>query len=210
MKMPDFFDDVPTIRLYDPLADFLGAAEGGIIEYSYRDAVKLAGHSCPTVASAFWLTRQALIALYGDALPERGAIQVEFSATISSGVAGVTASVISMLTGASGEGGFKGLAGRFERRNMLSFSSAIPLAIRFIRQDNFAYVDAVADLALVPTAADLGKLMNRCLSGYGSLEERNRFKLLWQDRVQKILLEYSDNTNVFVVSKCERLLDTNS
>lgn len=33
--------------MYDPLAEFLGAAEGGLIEYGYADAVKLAGHSCP-------------------------------------------------------------------------------------------------------------------------------------------------------------------
>jgi len=34
--------------LRDPLAELLGAAEGGIVEYRYADAVKLAGHSCPT------------------------------------------------------------------------------------------------------------------------------------------------------------------
>lgn len=45
MKYPDFFDDVPRIRLHDPLAGFLGAVEDGIIEYAYVDAVKLAGYS---------------------------------------------------------------------------------------------------------------------------------------------------------------------
>lgn len=52
MHYPAFFDDVPAIRLYDPLAEFLGAVDDGVIEYRYLDAVKLAGHSCPTVASA--------------------------------------------------------------------------------------------------------------------------------------------------------------
>ena len=41
----------------DPLARFLGAAEDGVIEYTYADTVKLAGHSCPTVASAYLMTR---------------------------------------------------------------------------------------------------------------------------------------------------------
>jgi hypothetical protein len=86
----------------------LGAAEGGLIEYSYLDAVKLAGHSCPTVASAFWLTRQALLALYGDTLPERGGLRVEFSAAAEDGVSGVMANVVSLITGAAGEGRIQG------------------------------------------------------------------------------------------------------
>ena len=78
MSFPPFFDDIPPIVVHDRLAEFLGAAEGGIIEYRYADAVKLAGHSCPTVAGAYLLTRRALAALYPDVLPERGDVQVEF------------------------------------------------------------------------------------------------------------------------------------
>ena len=44
----------------DPLAEFLGAADGGRLEYTYADAVKLTGHSCPTVAGAWLATRRAL------------------------------------------------------------------------------------------------------------------------------------------------------
>ena len=76
MPYPAFFDLVPRMRMHDPLAEFLGAFEGGIVEYAYIDAVRLAGHSCPTVAGAYWLTRQALLALYPDALPERGGCKV--------------------------------------------------------------------------------------------------------------------------------------
>ena len=54
MQYPAFFDAVPHLRLRDPLAEFLGAIEDGVVEYTYVDAVKLAGHSCPTVASAYW------------------------------------------------------------------------------------------------------------------------------------------------------------
>jgi len=53
MKYPSFIDVVPKIKLYDPLAEFLGAIDDGIVEYIYFDAIKLAGHSCPTVASAY-------------------------------------------------------------------------------------------------------------------------------------------------------------
>ena len=79
MAFPSFFAEIPPIVVHDRLAQFLGAAEGGIIEYRYVDAVKLAGHSCPTVAGAWLLTSRLLTALYPDALPERGGIRVDFS-----------------------------------------------------------------------------------------------------------------------------------
>ena len=60
MNFPEFFESAPRITVRDPLARFLGAAEDGIIEYTYSDAVKLAGHSCPTVASAYLMTRTAM------------------------------------------------------------------------------------------------------------------------------------------------------
>ncbi|HQC29212.1 MAG TPA: hypothetical protein PK342_07480 [Methylotenera sp.] len=61
MKYPAFINDIPKIKLYDPLAEFLGTIDDGIIEYGYIDAIKLAGHSCPTVASAYWMTELGLI-----------------------------------------------------------------------------------------------------------------------------------------------------
>lgn len=36
MPFPDFFAAAPTIRVIDPLAAFLGAAESGIIDYRYE------------------------------------------------------------------------------------------------------------------------------------------------------------------------------
>ena len=42
MKHPAFYDQVETIVVRDPLANFLGAFEGGIIEYSYLDVARLA------------------------------------------------------------------------------------------------------------------------------------------------------------------------
>ena len=83
MGYPAFYDDVPRITLRDPLAEFLGAAEGGVIEYAYLDAVKLAGHSCPTVAGIYLMTLKALTFLYGEATPERGAIRVSFRGDIA-------------------------------------------------------------------------------------------------------------------------------
>ena len=203
MPYPAFFDTVPRIRLRDPLAGFLGAATDGLIEYGYLDAVKLAGHSCPTVASAYWLTYRALRVLYpGDALPERGAIRVAFREDRQSGVTGVIASVVTLLTGAAGDTGFKGLAGRFERRNLLSFNADIRLDIRLTRLDNGRAVGAV-DLAArpgaIPAAPEMSLLMQRRLSGQASAAEEKAFAELWQDRVRRLLLEHGDDPEIFMI-----------
>jgi hypothetical protein len=197
MRFPDFYDAVPRLRLYDPLAEFLGAADDGILEYGYLDAVKLAGHSCPTVASAYWLTRQALTLLYGDDLPERGGIRVEFAAEIDDGVTGVIANVVSLLSGAAGTGGFKGLAGRFERRGLLAFAVELPLEMRLTRLDGGGQVDAAADPRRVPADPELGRLMSRLLAGAADVGERQRFGVLWQERVRRLLFEHGDDAAVF-------------
>jgi hypothetical protein len=199
MHYPDFFDAVPRLRLRDPLADFLGAAEGGVIEYRYIDAVKLAGHSCPTVASAYWLTRLALGALYCAGLPERGGVQVSFRDSRVTGVTGVIANVVSLLTGATTDTGFKGLAGRFDRRELLAFDAVQPLDLRFTRKDTGASVDAMARLRDVPADPQMAPLMQRCLAGEASADEARRFRDLWQDRVRRVLLEHGDDPEVFVI-----------
>ncbi len=201
MSYPLFFESVPRVRLRDPLAQFLGAIDDGVIEYGYVDAVKVAGHSCPTVASAYWITRQALQALYDSELPERGAVQVEFREQRQSGVAGVIANVVSMLTGAAQDTGFKGLGGRFERRDLLSFGADIPLQIRFTRKDTGASVDAGVNLEQVPGDPDTAPLMQRCLRGSGSAEDARRLGSLWQDRVRRLLLEHGDDAEVFEVRR---------
>jgi formylmethanofuran dehydrogenase subunit E len=199
MKVPDFFGSVAPLRLRDPLANFLGAAEDGVLEYAYTDVVKLAGHSCPTVAAAFGMTRAALSALYGDALPRRGEIAVAFRERADAGVTGVTANVVSMLTGAAGEGGFKGLAGNFVRRGLLSFGAAVPLEVRFTRVDTGVAVDAAADVRAVPADPELGELMQRAVAGSATPAEQKRFGELWQQRVRTILLERGDDPSIFIV-----------
>lgn len=199
MHYPEFFDAVPRIRLRDPLAEFLGAFEGGVIEYAYLDAVRLAGHSCPTVASAYWLTRQALRALYGDALPERGGVRVAFREPATAGVTGVIANVVSLLTGVTTDTGFKGLAGRFDRRNLLAFDAHQPLDLRFTRADTGAAVDAVAHLRQVPADPKMAPLMQACLAGEASVDEARHFGQLWQDRVRRVLLEHGDDPQIFVI-----------
>lgn len=199
MQLPDFFDLAPHITLRDPLAAFLGAARGGTLDYGYADAVKLAGHSCPTVASAFLSTRIALAALYPTGLPVRGGISVALRGERLDGVNGVIANVVGLLTGATEDMGFKGIAGRFDRRQLLAFGADIPGQIRFTRLDDASFVDVSARPERVPANPRLGLLMPRCLSGTATDEEQSEFQSLWQDRVRALLLQHADDPAVFVL-----------
>jgi len=202
MLQPDFFRNVRRITVRDPLADFLGAADRGLIEYAYGDAVKLAGHSCPTVASAYMLSCHALAALYPDRVPERGGVRVEFRTRMEDGVTGVTASIVTLLTGAAQEGGFKGIAGRFVRRALQDFAVDIPLGLRFTRLDTGAGVDAQSDLSSIPADAEMPELMARCLHEEGDREVQRRFAALWQERVRRILIDHGDDPEVFRIRAC--------
>lgn len=201
MRFPDFFRDVSRFTVRDPLAQFLGAADGGVLEYGYDDAVKLAGHSCPTVASAYRLTCLALAALYPGELPERGGVRVEFRNRVEDGVTGVVASVVTLLTGAAQDGGFKGIGGRHVRRGLQRFAVEQPLALRFTRLDTGAAVDAEADLAQVPAAAEMSALMALCVAADADADEQRRFAALWQDRVRRILVEHGNDPAVFRVHR---------
>ena len=193
MTFPEFFARVPTITLRDPLADLLGAAEGGLIEYHFADAVRLAGHSCPTVAGAWLMTVRALRALYGDEIPERGNIAVALRENIDSGVAGGIASVAGLLTGAAGEGGFKGLGGRYSRRNLLQFGVAGSSGMSFMRRDTNVAVDCELHLESVPADPRLGGLLASVVSGTADVSARRLFGEVWQERVRRILIDRGDD-----------------
>ncbi|HEY9460500.1 MAG TPA: hypothetical protein VIR04_06860 [Paralcaligenes sp.] len=199
MSYPDFFDKAPRITMQDPLAAFLGAAEDGIMEYGYADAVKLAGHSCPTVASTYLMARSAFATLYPGELPKRGDIQVDLPDERQDGVAGVVANVLSLLTGATQDTGFKGIGGRFDRRNLLSFGVPVSGQIRFTRLDTEDSVTVSARLNRVPGDPRVAGLMPRCISNTATDYEATLFQTLWQERVRKLLIEHADDPDVIVV-----------
>ncbi len=201
MHFPKFFEAAPRITLRDPLAGFLGAAEDGVLEYCYADAVKLAGHSCPTVASAYLMTRAALAALYPGALPERGGISVELREHRQEGVTGVIANVASMITGATQDTGFKGIGGRFDRRNLLIFGVDLPGQIRFTRIDSGASASVSARLERVPADPRMPQLLPRCLAGAATPGEAALFQSLWQDRVRTLLLDCAEDPDVIIIRK---------
>lgn len=200
MNYPAFFDEVKSITLHDPLAEVLGATSDGMMTYSYLDAVKLAGHSCPTVAGAYLMTLKALEKLYPDSVPERGNIRVEFGAAQADGVTGVIAAVAGLLTGAASEGGFKGLGGRLSRRNLLLFGIGNAVEMKFTRMDTGSAVSMSYHPEIVTPPQGLPELMQKLLAGEASAEERVEFGQLWQMRVKRILIDHFDDPALVVAS----------
>ena len=197
VKYPTFFDQIPKIQLTDPLADFLGAFEDGIVEFSYLDAVKLAGHSCPTIAGAFLLSFKALDNLYPDSIPERGRIKIEFKESVIEGVTGVIANVMTQITGATKESGFKGINGNYVRHSLMEFEADIPGFVRFTRLDTKTYIDLIYN-PVVPPDEMQQVLMRKILSNSANKNERKDFSLLWQERVRKILIEHFNDPEVII------------
>lgn len=193
MAFPDDFAAVKPLTLYDPLAELLGAPVDGRITYTFADVVKLAGHACPTVAGAWTLTVRALKALYGDALPQRGQIAVALPDHENSGVTGVIASVAGMLTGAAGEGGFKGLGGQHVRRGLLRFGIEGVQGVAFSRTDTQATVDCRLNLQTVPGDPEMAKLLPAIIQGDAGPAERQAFAHLWQARVRAMLIDHADD-----------------
>lgn len=188
MEYPDFYTKVETIELYDPLSDLLGAFKDGIIEINYIDCVKLAGHSCPTVAGAYLMTLQGLKALYPDSLPQRGSIRVRIREDRSKGVTGVIGNIISFITGAGDGSGFKGVQGNFARNDLISYNEPIAGEVMLTRKDTNESVNVSYDPSSIPADETMKPLMAKILQGSASTDEKETFKTLWQKRVENILL----------------------
>lgn len=199
MKFPEFFEQVPRITLHDPLAQLLGSVGDGLLSYGYVDAVQLAGHSCPTVASSYWLGVRAIQALYDDVMPVRGHIAIDVREPFDEGTTGVMASVLGLLTGAAAEGGFAGLGGQFVRRGLMRFGMPITTHLRLTRTDTGQAVLAQANVQKVPGDPQTMRLMQLCLAGTASESERAEFGRLWQARVRRILLDHAFDDAVFQI-----------
>ena len=201
MQYPAFFDQVQSIQLQDPLSNFLGAFEAGEMEISYIECVKLAGHSCPTVAGAYLMARKGLEALYGDQLPQRGSIHVSMKAGEAEGVTGVICNVISFIAGANGIGGFKGLNGNMSRNNLVSYNVPMEGEVKLTRVDTDESVTLSYNPSIIPADAMMQPLMGKCMQGLASEGEKKQFGKLWQARVEKILLGTENWDKMITINK---------
>jgi len=186
MKYPDFFNKIETITLQDDLSSFLGTFENGLVEFSYLEIVKASGHSCPTVAGAYLCTLEGLKALYGEETPKRGEIFVSFKEDYTEGVAGVIASVISHITGATESTGFKGINGNFVRTLLMKFNDSITSSVKFQRLDTGKSVEVTYNPNSIPPHPKQTELMGKIMQKTATIEDRQEFGKLWQQRVEEI------------------------
>ncbi len=203
----DFYSEIEPISMHDPLSSVLGAIDdNALIYYSYQDCIKLAGHACPSVSTAFQLTKLALKELYGREIPVRGNLKVRFAGNREAGANGPIGQVIQFLTGAAIETGFHGLGGKYSRANLFEYDenlvSESGLNVEFERIDTGEKVAVQANLSMIPLSNEeqsYSEYMPDVIHGKASNEDREKFYLFWQGKNRKILLE--DHPGVFTVER---------
>jgi len=198
MNYPAFFDNIPDIRLNDPLSSLLGTFDNGDLTISYLDVIKGSGHSCPTVAGAYLLCYHALRALYPQGVAVRGNISVQFMQEMEEGTTGVVSNVISYITGATDKSGFKGLGGNFIRHSLMAFDQKVP-SVRFTRTDTQESVDVFYTPDSIPVDPRQISLMQAIKQGKAGTEEKKEVGRLWQERVKSIMIDNFDNPQIICV-----------
>ena len=183
MIYPAFFDEVEHIVLRDGLSEFLGSSEEGIIDIYYLDIVKMAGHSCALVSGYYLIALKGLQALYGTELPARGEIKVELRDSSDDGNAGVSAQVLSNITGATTDTGFGGIQGKYNRRGLLFYGTDIQSNVRLTRLDTNQSVE----VSYMPgKVVNPGDIMQSALGPNATEESRKAFPKQWQEMVKTI------------------------
>lgn len=198
----DFMTDTEPIRFREPLAETLGAfkEENAVLEYGFTDAVKMAGHACPTVTGTYLICQAALDKLYPESIPVRGDIQVTVYGEEDEGVYGVMGQVLSFLTGAAPQTGFKGLGPKFRRKGLLIYQSdkidSEALCFRFNRLDNNHSVLVKFFPQRIPfpvsKGARLQELLEKVLWEAAKPAEKKEMQDLWMEKVRLMLVDKKD------------------
>jgi formylmethanofuran dehydrogenase subunit E len=201
-RFRDFLLDTEPIRFRDPLAETLGVfkKENAVLEYTFLDVVKLAGHACPTTAAAYLCCQKALLELYSDEIPIRGDIAITVYGEPDEGVYGVISQIFTLLTGAASATGFRGLGPKFKRKDLLKFSpeKIDPGAqcFKFQRLDNKKTVTLKLYPDKIPFSAEKAKrlqaLMPKVIWEVARQDERREFQDLWMEKVREMLVDKKD------------------
>lgn len=196
-----FFNEVPPITMYDPLAEVLGAAEEGILTYSYADMVKLAGHSCPTVAGTYLMLQKALKLLYPNTVPVRGEIKIYFQGNLGEGVVGVMSNIATLITGATDISGFHGLNGKYDRRGLIEYGSIINGELAIERIDTTERIILSYHPKVVPADPRMAEWLGLILSDKANFEIEKSFQMAWQNRVKSILIDYAEHPGLIITQQ---------
>jgi hypothetical protein len=189
--------DVDPIEIRDPVAEALGVLEpGDPFVITYRDAVKEAGHSCPTASGAYRIVQLGLDALYPDDYPVRSEIEVQAAGPQDDAAYGVMSRIISYVTGATEDDGFSGLAGGYGgRRDLLVFDAFDPdtaePTFRFRRTDTDETVEVTYHVSDVPDGGPAIGNLQGILDESATEQQREAFADAWHRRVQVVLSDDS-------------------
>jgi len=183
MKYPEFFNEIEHIILKDELSEFLGSSDEGIIDISYLEIVKMAGHSCAVTSGAYLMTLIGLKELYGNEYPQRGKIKVEIREPLTEGNTGVFGGVFSNITGATTNTGFGGLGNKFNRRNLMFYGADIKGNVRFTRLDTNKNIE----LSYNPhSIVAPGEIMQSAFGPNATEKSQKAFPVRWQEMVKTI------------------------
>ena len=184
MEYQSFFDEIESIVLRDELTEFLGVNKTGMIEITYLDIVKMAGHSCATVAGAYLMALKGLRALYAEEIPQRGEIKVEIKNSPTEHNAGVVGSVLSNITGATTDYGFGGIpGGKFNRRGLLFDNVPIDTEVRFTRLDTKKQIGINYHPGKV---VNPGQILMSAIGPDASPEDKRTFPKRFQEMVKTV------------------------
>jgi hypothetical protein len=193
--------DADPIEIRDPVAEALGVLDpGDPFVVTYADAVKEAGHSCPTASGAYRIVQLGLDALYPDSCPVRSEVEVQAAGPRDDAAYGVMSRIISYVTGASEDDGFGGLAGGYGgRRDLLCFDAFDPETadptFRFRRTDTDETVQVTYHVGDVPDGGPAIGNLQQILDESASDQQREAFAEAWHRRVQVVL----SNDSLFTV-----------
>ncbi|MEO5362796.1 MAG: hypothetical protein H7838_04135 [Magnetococcus sp. DMHC-8] len=183
------FPKHPAITLYDPLGDLLGAGDGHFT-YTFDDAVRLAGHACPTVAGAFLLAKTAMESLFPGEMPVRGEVRITLPGPVDQGVNGPISQIFTLVTGAAAQNGFHGLAGQFARHHLLQcreHPSSEPFL--FERPATGRTVRLHYTTEAIPASPLIPALMPLLLAHRADPAQQAQFRTAWRQRVLDILAD---------------------
>ncbi len=190
------FPESATLRLYDPLGDMLGAGDG-IYEYTFDDVVKLSGHACPTVAGAFLVAKQAIMTLFEHDIAQRGNMRVTVHGAQDEGTNGPFSQVLTLITGAAADNGFKGLGGHQVRQGLLTFDTSgkrAKLCYTFTRISNGKSTTIAYNASSIVGSPTIEEDMQKLFAGEADETTLKRFRFAWSERVRRILEDGGKST----------------
>ncbi len=197
-----FLTAAEPIRFRDPFAETLGVFRGEdtVLEYTFVDVVKMAGHACPTTAGAYVCCQQAMKALYPGEIPVRGDIAITIYGEPDESVYGVISQVFCLLTGAAPATGFRGLGHKFKRKDLLKFDpekiESEGFCFEFKRSDTGQVVLVKFYPHKIPFAEEksqrLAVLLEKVIWEAAKKDERREFQDLWMAKVEDMLVKKND------------------